>query len=111
MANGVSNSKLRTQRLDRAATAVKVATSSFAGTSNAVGDITAGEVVTVTLVAGTASQPVGNRKTGAIFLGWSAVPVGTTGTIYWSLTQGSGGSVLDIIGPGGSTDTLSFWVF
>lgn len=100
--------------LDRVGTAIKTATSSFAQTANATGDITQGEVVEVTLdgsIPAVGSASIDGAATGAILLGYDAVPPSTTGNLYWGISSSKGNGTLSVEGPDGASYTVTFWVF
>ena len=100
MAQGVSNSKLRTQRLNRATTAVKVATSAFQAAPAASAD----NIVLITLTGAnsSASETLSAGKTQAKFLGWQGTDPSVNPQdwrLSWSITGGKGASTFDVLGP------------
>lgn len=112
---GVGNTKLRTGRLTKATTAMKVATSTFSGVNNfntgSIADGTRVEVVLSATGAGSASIAPGAEF--ALPCGFSDDPGvnPADARLDWWITAGPGGTLLNVSGPLVDQLIVRFWVF
>ena len=110
---GVSNTKLRTQRLDRAATALKVATATFKGVNTGnTGSIENASAVAVQMDGGTpctGTQQVPGGAQFAIPCNFSPLPAAdpAQSELTWNVNN----QTLSVKGPNGYEGTITFWVF